>query len=319
MEINYIILAHKNPSQLLRLVNTLNSTNCNFYIHIDKGTDINPFLEALVNIQNAFFLSDSQREHGTWGDIGIVKATIAMLSEIVKHKRNGYCVLMSGQDYPLRSNKFISDFFKENYGVNYIVTYPLPHMGWGPYGGLDRLNHYKTNLSKARLDFVQLPSIFEKVFYQKQTTAKLLKLLKKRKFGAILKVFIKRNFPSYLKPYGGSQWWALPIETVLDILAFTAAHPTYLSYHSDTLLPDEIFFHSILMHIKRDDRVVMIKRGITYVNWERENTLLPVTFAKEDIEELKAASQHNLFARKFDTATDTDILSFIDEELLKTP
>lgn len=317
MEINYIILAHKNPVQLLRLVNTLSTPNCNFYIHIDKGAAINPFLDVLANKQNVFFLSDHQREYGTWGDIGIVKATIAILSQIVKDNRTGYCVLMSGQDYPLKNNQFLANFFESNYGANFIVTYPLPHSGWGSHGGLDRLNQYKINLSNARMDFVQLPSIFDRIFYKRQTIGKLKRIVKSNRFSELTKLLTKRKSPKNIKPYGGSQWWAFPIETVKDILAFIDANPKYLAYHKDTLLPDEIFFHSILMYLKENNENLFIKRSITYANWERKNTSLPVTFTKEDIEELKSASVNKLFARKFDMAIDQEIIDLIDYELLK--
>lgn len=55
MEINYIILAHKNPQQVLRLIDRLNTFQCNFYIHIDKGVDIAPFIIAFSNLKNVFF------------------------------------------------------------------------------------------------------------------------------------------------------------------------------------------------------------------------------------------------------------------------
>lgn len=316
MEINYIILAHKNPQQVHRLIERLNAPDCYFYIHIDKGADIIPFTDALSGNVNISFVPDNLREYGTWGDLGIVKATTAILSQIVDENRNGYCILLSGQDYPLKTNNAISNFLKTNYGDHYIATFPIPHPGWGAQGGLDRLTQYKINLSNARMDFIQLPTLFEKGFYSKPTIHKLLKLLKKKHYTAIFKIFKQRKKPHNLKPYGGGQWWALPIETVREILYFINSNPKYTHYHKDTLLPDEIFFHSILMHLKETKDALILKPSITYVNWERKNTPLPVTFTQEDIEELKSASNNKLFARKFDMETDEQILDRIDSELL---
>lgn len=317
MEINYIILAHKNPQQLLRLVDRLTTPNCNFYIHIDKGVNIAPFTKALSKNINIFFSTDSHREYGTWGDLGIVKATIAILSQIVKDNRSGYCVLLSGQDYPLQNNDFIIDFFGTNYGTNFMDIFPLPYkIGWGIDGGLNRLVQYKINISTKRMDFIQLPSLFDKSFYKKQTIGKLKRLIKSKQFSGLSKLFLKRRLPKNIKPYGGSQWWALPIETVKEILNFINSKPKYLSYHEDTLLPDEIFFHSILMFIKEKNENVMIKASITYVNWERKKSSLPVTFTKDDMSELKMKSENKLFARKFDNDLDSDILDLIDNELL---
>ncbi len=317
MEINYIILAHKNPQQVLRLIDRLNTIHCNFYIHIDKGVNITPFKEALSNNTNVFFLADTHREYGTWGDLGIVKATIAILSKIVKDNRSGYCVLLSGQDYPLQNNESIIDFFAINYGTNFMDIFSLPYMsGWGTGGGLNRLNQYKINISTKRMDFIQLPSIFENTFYKRQTIGKLKKLIKSKQFSEFNKLFVKRKLPKYIKPYGGSQWWALPIETVYNILSFINSNPKYLSYHEDTLLPDEIFFHTILMHLKDKIEKIIIKPSITYVNWERKDTPLPVMFTKYDMAELKIKSENKLFARKFDSDIDQEILNQIDSELL---
>jgi hypothetical protein len=317
MEINYIILAHKNPQQIQRLINRLDAPNRNFYIHIDKGADINPFLDNLSFKANVFFLPDSLREYGTWGDVGIVKATIAIISQIVKDDRTGYCILMSGQDYSLVSNNYISDFFAKNYGEHFIALYALPHIGWGSQGGLDRLNQYKINLSNSRMDFVQLPSLFDKFFYKKQTIGKFKKLFKRNHFFGLSKLLVRRKLPKNIKPYGGGQWWALPIETIKDILKFIHSNPEYLEFHKDTLLPDEIFFHSILMHLKEKNEALIIKPSVTYVNWESQNRPLPVTFTIEDIEELKSASINKLFARKFDKETDEIIMDIIDQQFLK--
>ena len=317
MEINYIILAHKNPLQIQRLIDKLYTADCYFYIHIDKGTSIKPFIDALAYKPNIFFIDDQYREYGTWGDIGIVKATIAILSKIVEDKRKGYCVLISGQDYPLKNNKDIAHFLKTNYGDHFIAIYPLPHIGWGAQGGLDRLNEYKINLSRTRMDFVQLPSLFEKGFYKKATIGKLNKLLKGTHYSNLLKLFVKRRLTQALKPYGGGQWWAFPIETVKDILEFIHSNPEYLEFHKYTLLPDEIFFHSILMHLKEKNENIIIKPSITYVNWIRKNSSLPVTFQKEDYEELEKESKFKLIARKFDIDKDKEILDIIDNELLK--
>jgi hypothetical protein len=317
MEINYIILAHKNPQQVLGLIDRLNTIHCNFYIHIDKGVDISPFIIVFTNLKNVFFLDNNLREFGTWGDIGIVKATIAILSKIVKDNRSGYCVLLSGQDYPLQNNHAIHSFLEINNGINFIDIFPIPYAnGWGKDGGLSRLNQYKINISTTKMDFVQLPSLFEKAFYKKQNIGKFIKLFKRKHLHKLSKLLIKRKLPKLIKPFGGSQWWALPMETIKEILNFINLNPKYLSYHIDTLLPDEIFFHSIIMHLKEKNATLIIKPSINYVNWERKNTSLPVTFTAYDFKELKEISNNKLFARKFDIDINQEILNQIDRELL---
>ncbi|MEN9488081.1 MAG: hypothetical protein RL494_346, partial [Bacteroidota bacterium] len=74
MHKNYIILAHKNPGQILRLIQKLNDDSSSFYIHIDINSDAKSFEAILSELPNVNFIKN--RESGTWGDLGIVKATV---------------------------------------------------------------------------------------------------------------------------------------------------------------------------------------------------------------------------------------------------
>jgi hypothetical protein len=115
-----------------------------------------------------------------------------------------------------------------------------------------------------------------------------------------------------MHPYGGSNWWALPNETVKLIFDFLEVHPDYMEYHRFTHCPDEVFFNSIVANLIDTD---FIEQSLTYTNWERKNCPLPVTFGFDDFEELRF-QPHKLFARKFDDSFDSKILNKIDQELL---
>lgn len=65
------------------------------------------------------------------------------------------------------------------------------------------------------------------------------------------------------------------------------------------------------MYLIDNDKDIKILPSLTYVNWHRKGCTLPVTFQKDDLEEL--TRQCNLFARKFDTEFDTEILDLLDE------
>ena len=314
MEINYIILAHKNPDQLKKLVKKLGEPWVNFYIHINKKIEIGLFKSLLRGIQNVCFLEDEKRENTVWGDISIVKGTLNALEEIIADKRTGYCVLLSGQDYPLKSNKHISSFFLKNDNCHFINIFPMP--GKWKNEGDNRILKYKVNKSINRGHFLLLPSIYDFDFYKIETAGKIKYLLKEGKWKEISKIFKRRNFPNYVKPFGGSQWWAFPIRTINKILEFIKEHPEYLKYHKYTLIPDEIFFHSIIMYLNEKEPI-KIAPSLTYANWKRKSGPLPVTFRIEDFEELETASRKNLFARKFDIDIDESILNRIDDNLLQ--
>jgi len=317
MEINYIILAHTNPDQVKRLITVLDSPSCRFYLHIDLNSDILPFKQALQTFPNVFFLTDNQRRRGAWGHISIVEGTINALRQIIADNRTGYCVLLSGQDYPLKSNEYITSYFTKHAGTNFISAYPMPRKEWHTHGGMGRLNVYKIDRSYKRSEYAILHSFWNKEFYRIKTLRDIKGLFWAGKFRFLFKLFKKRKFPAYLKPYGGDQWWALPMSTVKAVLAFLDEHPDYLKYHQDSLMPDEIFFQSIIMSLAQTNlNAWQLAPSLTYVNWERENVPLPVTFKASDYPELEKQPDTKLFARKFDATRDATILNLLDQQLI---
>lgn len=314
--INYIILVHKNPLQLLRLINKLSDNQVNFYVHVDKLVDSRPFLEATINIKNVHFISDNKREEGIWCGIGLIKATINILNQIVKDGRNGYCILLSGQDYPIKSNECIKKYLSENYGKNFIETFNLPTDNWF-HNGMDRINNYKFNLSNKRGHFVIIPSIFQLEFYCLKTFKTILKLIINNKFLFIVNVFKKRKHPNNIRPKGGSAWWGLSIETIKNVIIFLEKNPEFLTYHKFTFIPDEVFFQTIVSHLNEKTPELMAN-SLTFVDWEREDSIGAPNLRIDDFNKIINQPENILFARKFEYENDSELLSKIDSHLTIT-
>ena len=311
---SYLILAHKNPEQLSRLIERLDSSNSYFFINIDRNQPLKPFINSMPK-KNVFFLNDNQRKSGNWGRTDIVEATIELIREALNVKGKSYLILLSGQDYPLVNNSRIKETLLKNYYDGFVSTFSIPVDGW-TNRGLDRLNFYRMSLSNKRYDFVLIPSIWEESFYNIRVFKSLYAILRRGKKKTLFKILRKRRHPNDIKPFGGSQWWAMSSNLARRILNFIDNNPSFLRYHQDTLIADEIFFQTIIHHIAELDHTLKIAPSLTYTNWERKNVPLPVTFGAEDFEELKEASKTHLFARKLDIESDTAILDKIDAELL---
>ncbi len=244
MVINYIILAHKEPRQLWRLIERLNASKTFFYIHVDRNVDVSPFKEVVKGYSNVVLLPEKKRVASIWGSPGLVKATLNTMEEVIKDNRQGYTILLSGQCYPIKSNTRISSFLNENYGYNFIEGFELPDERW-PSSGI-RMNQYAFFLSSKKEDFITAPSFFDLEF--KSLNRSIIKKYLKIFFHFPLKsltLLKKRRFPENLIPYGGMQWWALPLETIKFINQFVTENPGYVKYHSFTLFSDEIFFQTI--------------------------------------------------------------------------
>lgn len=314
MRINYMILAHNHPSQLRRLIERLMDDKAYFYVHIDLKAEIVQFEKELKGIENIYLLNED-RIKVTWGSFSMVEATLLLIKKILKDEASGYCVLMSGMDYPIKTKKYIRDFLVNNYGINFISSESL-NSATQKQKAFSRIEKYNFYLDEKLRVVESVFSVYESGFYKKDSKSirkvcRILKSHNKYKWG-IINILKKRKFPKYLRPYGGSQWWALPIETIIYVDDFIQKNNNYLKYHHYTHCPDEIFFHSIISsNFNKKD----IKESVTYANWTRENTNLPVTFKLNDFEEL-CNVEDRLFARKFDKNVDVEILDKIDKYLL---
>jgi hypothetical protein len=52
-------------------------------------------------------------------------------------------------------------------------------------------------------------------------------------------------------------------------------------------------------------------QNLRYIDWKRRNKNSPYTFTMSDYDELKDASKHSLFSRKFDRNADQELVDSI--------
>ena len=311
MVIHYIVLAHKNPFQIKKLITALNNSKTWFYVHVDKKVDITPFNKRLKEIPNLTMVPDELREICNWGGIGILNATLAILQMITNSNKKGYAVLLSGQDYPIKSNTYIYNYFKKHEGNNFINYFPLPSSNWS-HGGLNRLTHYKIDLSYKRADFILIPSIWSREFFTLMSIKKLLKLLFNKKGKHLSKILLKKNIPKNIKFYGGDTWWAITTKTCQMVLAYLNSHPEILKLMKSSNLSDEIIFQTIILDLYKEN-AHQIKNSVTYANWSGKDEPSPNELCLDDLPKIKSLSPNILFARKFDIEKCSDILYQVDE------
>lgn len=278
MRIAYVILAHQLPEQLVRLVRRLNTPNALFLIHINRRSDdavLDTARAALVELDNVVFL---RRHKLYWGAFGHVRATIEALDELDRRSAQvDYVALMTGQDYPIKPASVIERALAESGGRSFMAYDRLPG-GW--QDGMKRFTHWHSRR-------IGVPR------------------------GWHLSVPMRRRLPQGLVPYGGSAYWWLSREAVDYVRRYVAEHPGYPRFFKRVDVPDEMFFHTIVMNSPLRDSVV--NDELRHVDWTRDP--LPAIFGAGDLETLRRSPK--LFARKFDATFDAEILDLIDSELLQ--
>lgn len=309
MQKNYIILAHRNPKQLARMIDKLDDGQAYFYIHLDLRVKIDDFQKD-INKPNVFFIS--KREKCFWGDFSIVKATLNLMEAVKNDNRKGFVILMSGQDYPIKNQVEINKFLSVNKDYNFIEIIPIEKK-WKKKVVKDKIFHYHILHSSKRSDSNSYAPFFHTNIKQKIRI--LTHFLKGRlSFTNLKKLFqLPERKPIFPKQYAGSQWWAFNEQTFQKMVFYLRENKENLEdYYKFTSSPDEIFFHSVLMHLQESDVGIKIKPSVTYVNWDRKGCQLPVLFQSSDLQELEQ-QKDKLFARKFDVEIDSEIFNLLDE------
>ncbi len=297
-EFAYIILAHKNPKQLVRLLNRLNSSNfkVSFWIHIDKRSNFKDFHQALKCFENIVWIPS---QFTRWGSFQLVKVVLWALFDI-KNKSRSYrhVILLSGQDYPIINPDNIYSFLNENEKSSFIEYEPLPVKNL-KFGGLDRFEKWHFYIGNRKLTFP---------LYNKNYGI-LDKIIQ-----AILCNFLphKKENLNNITLYYGSQWWILSFNCVEYILDFVNNNLRFVDFFKYSWISDEHFFQTILLN-NNDElfKYSCINNNLRYYDWTKPNERPPAFLNQEDYN--KIINSGKFFARKFDENIDNEILNQLDE------
>lgn len=230
MKVAYLILAHKNPEQVKRLLNLLNS---DVYVHIDKKSNLDEFY---IKRNNFFFIKE--RVDVNWGGFTMVNATLKLINIAKENYNYDFYVLLSGDDYPVKKVEKFEQYLIERKDYSFIE-----------YEKFDE----KWQHAESRY----------KNYWISEKKNIFLKIIQK-----ILNMFInKRAMYKNLKGYKGSQWWCLNAEAIQYVLNYINVNKSIITYFKHTQIPDEMIFQTILLNsplkykIKNDNLRHIILKG----------------------------------------------------------
>ncbi|MGB3006850.1 MAG: beta-1,6-N-acetylglucosaminyltransferase [Chitinophagaceae bacterium] len=279
MKIAHLILAHKNPLQLERIIKALEHPLFDFYIHIDKKADIDLFT-SLAEKENVFFIKN--RAKINWAGYGTIQATLNGFNEILPFKYE-YVNVISAQDFPLKPSEYIYQYIKNRKGQEFITCESIE----------DEWKEAAIRVKNYHFVDWKIPG--------KYRLAKFL-----------TKILPPRKFPLNFKIVGRSNWFTLTYDAAQYILDFTAKHPEVVRYFKYCWGADEFFFATILYNSNFKEKIT---NNLVFVDWQvEEKNGHPKILTIKDFEALKTSDK--LFARKFDMITDNAIIDKIERELV---
>jgi len=236
MKIAYLVFAYRNPRLLQREIEALSGSESAFFVHIDAKVDIDQF--SGIKGENVFFLDDRVRVY--WAEFSGVRAILALIDRaLTEGQRYDYLVLLSGSEYPLRSRRYIHQFFQHNAGLEFIDMVAMPNLGAGK-----PLSHINT--------------------FRVQSHQPLLRLAAR---GLSRVGLVRRDYRKHLgglAPFGGHTWWALTRDACLHITRFISENRTIVRFFENVPQPEETFLQTILGNSAFKARV---RRNLVFEDW----------------------------------------------------
>jgi len=303
MKIAFLNLCHTDPELVARAASKLTQhENIDMYIHVDLKTDIEPFLSALSNVPQVYFIKERFKLY--WGGFNAVRATVAMLRQALASQKNyDYFIIFQNLDYPIRTNRQIISFFSEHKGTEFIRGCNIARTNdW----------HYarKYKIYNKRDDDFYLKKHSKPRMYMRYINMLL------KSFGtAFFNGVISEGDNNYELHYGAAQW-AVTRELANHFVEFYDTHPKFNSIMKHIQFPDETYFHTITHNslfkyncVKYDEDVkrwLVNWRNLHYFEYPGEITVM----CEKDFD--KIINEDALFIRKVKTGVSEKLLDRID-------
>lgn len=269
----YLILAHNEFQVLDCLIQAIDNSKNDIYIHFDKKVKELPKIKC--KFSNLYILE--KRIKVFWGDISIIKAEYLLLEEATRNNSYDYYHILSGVDMPLKSQSEIHAFFNKNKGKEFI--------GYSQYD-------YSAELERKAHRYHLFPHYFKSSTSFGGLIRKVIRYVFIR-LQYLLK--IRRNKNIIFKK--GPQWVSITDNFSRFILQKKKEVFKTLGY---TYCADEIFIQTLCWHSPYMDNIFdkssESKGSMRKLGWK--NGVL-YDWENKDYDKLKQSEY--LFARKFNS------------------
>lgn len=307
-----LIIAHKNAKQLTRLISTLKDDDIDVYVHIDKKWKISASeIEDIKNANKSVTIID-KRISGFLDTWSLCKITLELIKAALESSNDySYYMLLSGQDYPIKSISYIKSFLEEQYPKPLIDCTPMVKDNW-IYSGFKWIRFHPYYRFVERIT--------------KNKKLKKLMLMPAYAVQLIVTYLIGSPYKRLKKVdcelYGGSAWWILPKEIVQLCLFESQKNTEIIKAFKLKNTPEETFFQTMSMRsslknmIEINEPYEIRQNCMTYAYFfdeTHEPTGHPYILTDDNYEMLK--SRRELFARKFELGVSESLMNRIDLEV----
>ena len=322
-KIALLFLVHKNPEQLSRLLCRLDDERFDFYIHVDSKTNINDFLYITDSVKKSKIVWVEKRTKTFLYDFSLIKASVDTLIEAYKANQYLYYVLLTGQDYPIKSNDYVYNKLCSSYPMTFIDMYGVEEAYKNGIKWVENIGHFYFS---QRIRNILLRAVGAKLYFGKY--GKIVKLIPKV-YDILMTIcgnVPRKEIHNTEYVYSaGSHFWMLPDIAAKHVITKYNYDNNINKIFHHVVAPEESYFQTILSTMKDLKLPEGILEQFTTIENEMDNPALrlikwyengkhtsghPAIWDMNDLNIIDNAQ--SLFARKFDITVDKNIFDYLD-------
>jgi hypothetical protein len=284
----YLIIAHTDFELLKTLIHLLDDERNDLYLHIDKK--VKNFNPKDFNTIHAKLFILQKRIDVRWAHFSQINVELLLFETAYKNGPYQYYHLISGVDLPLKSQDEIHHFCDTNAGKEFVGFYPT------------RDEESRKNICQYFffLKYERDVNRYVQIFFSK------LRRLIRRTIG---RIFGERKMNLICKK--GHNW----VSITHAFCGYLLSHKKWIKKRFKfTIFGDENFLHTILWNSSFHNNLYnnndANEGSMREIDWIRGR---PYTWQIEDFDFLKKSNK--LFARKFSSKTDQNIILQIKEHI----
>lgn len=280
----FLIGAFQNPNYLLHLVNTLDSSRSNIYIHVNKYNEeeFKDFYSKIVERANIYVYSKIKVKYGSYK---FLESSQFLLKEAYKNSDNTHFHFMSGQDILTKPIDELCDFFEENKNTSYFDCSEYP-------------KDWDWRINKHHVGEIFPPNSF----FNTIARSLVLRIEKNIKYD-------RKQLP-FETLYIGSPWWSInrkAAKVLIDYFSI-AKNWSRLKY---TWGIEEVIVPTLLGNAIQIGNVV--KHNQCYMNWSQSAGCHPNCLIESDYNDI--VQSNRFFARKVDPIKSYKLIELIDNNI----
>lgn len=310
----YAIYSHANPEQVLRLIRTIRALSPQSHIVVHHDPSASTLRAQDVLSAGGLVIPDPVP--GAWGDYALVKQHLHTMRWCLNNLEFEWYITLTGQTYPIKPLQGFEAFLRDAPHDAYVAHFNAYDQGIWPNDEAARRYHYR---------YIQIPRFR---YWHKVPAALraqipgLIRLFNRSQ--PLLRLFpYPRSLPTRLgvlqwrRPFGpgkplvgsnlNSNYRRRVVQQIVD---HVVKQPEYARYFKRTVIPDEVFFSTIMCN---DQNIRVANDSLRHIFWPDSNAASVGVMDMTHWDNLEASSAY--FALKFDQDTCPELLQQLDRKL----